>query len=487
MKLFIAALGTETCTFSPLPIGQQNFDETLYHRQNGSRLSSHYFAQPMRIWRERAEALGDEVVESLTAFAQPGGRTRQPVWQALRDAVLADAAKAGSPDYVLLQLHGAMASDDCDDCERELVLALRQQLGPAVTLGVELDLHCHLDPAMVDAADLLVLYKEYPHTDVNDRAEELFSLTRRAALGEIAPQMALRDCRMLGVWRTSDAPVRALVSSMQQREQQAQVLSVSFCHGFPWADVPNVGAKALVVVDGDAALAQRQVDELAAEILALRHSYQPDLLTIPGLLARLPELPGVSVVADIADNAGGGAASDSTWLLSALLEAQVPGVLFGNIWDPLAVRICQEAGEGARLALRVGGKTGPDSGQPLDLVVEVLRIVDDASVTFGAGQQTMGCAVLLAAGGCHIVINSVRTQTFHPDAYTQFAIAIADYRVVVVKSAQHFHAGFAPVADRILYLSAPGTVSPDFLHIALPAAGRPLWPQVADPFAGGPL
>ncbi|XBS71560.1 M81 family metallopeptidase [Acerihabitans sp. KWT182] len=482
MKWFIAALGTETNTFSPLPTGWQNFDETLYLRQDGSRRSAHYFAQPMRIWREMAENHGDEIAESLTAFAQPGGLTRQRVWERLRDDVLADLRNAGAVDGVLLKLHGAMAADGCDDCEKELVLAVRGIVGPRVILGVELDLHCHLDPLMVAAANLIILYKEYPHTDVNDRAIELFTHCRAAVEGKIKPVMALRDCRMLGVWRTPDAPVRAVVEWMSASERQNKVLSLSFCHGFPWADVPNVGAQALAVTDEDAGLAETLADALAQRILALRDAYQPDLLSIDEVCGLLPGLDGVSVVADIADNPGGGAAGDATFLLQGMLRAKPAKVLFGNLWDPVAVRICQEAGEGALLPLRIGGKVGPQSGSPVDLNVRVLRIVENAVVTFGAGRQPMGDAVLLDADGLHIVINTVRTQTFHPDAYTQFGIRLGDYRVVVVKSAQHFHAGFAPVADRVLYVSAPGTVSPDFQHIPLPKAGRPLWPQAADPF-----
>lgn len=484
MKLFIAALGTETNTFSPLPTGRQNFDETLFSRHHGSQ-SDHYFAQPVRIWREMATQQGDEVVESLTTFAQPGGLTRQDVWETLRDDLLADLQSAGQVDWVLLNLHGAMASDDCDDCEKELVLAVRQIVGPEVTIGVELDLHCHLDPELIAAASLVILYKEYPHTDVNDRAVELFTHCRAAALGEFTPVMALRDCRMLGVWRTSDSEIRQLVDEMFASEQQEEVLSLSFCHGFPWADVPNVGAKALVAVKDSPQLAGRLVEDLAEKILALRYSYQPTLLTIDQLTASLPDLPGVTVVADIADNAGGGAASDATWLLQGMIQAKSRGVLFGNLWDPLAVRICQEAGEGSQLPLRIGGKVGPQSGDPLDLRVRVLKIVEQATVTFGAGKQAMGDAVLLEADGLHIVINSVRTQTFHPDAYTQFGLDLNDYRAVVVKSAQHFYAGFAPVADRVIYVSAPGTVSPDFTTLPLAKAGRPLWPQVEDPFAAG--
>ena len=406
------------------------------------------------------------------------------VWWHLRETLLEDLAAALPVDLVLLNLHGAMVAADCDDCEGDLLERVRRRVGPDVVVGAELDLHCHLTERMVAAATALILYKEYPHTDVEDRAAELYRLCRAAAEGRVQPAMALVDCRMLGVWRTSSPPVRALIERMHALEEQDGVLSVSFCHGFPWADVPDVGARTLVIADGDRSRAAKFATDLAAEIWTCRDACRNHLLTIEeGVAAALTPVDGVTVLADVSDNAGGGAASDATFLLSALRLAGVKGVLYGCFWDPLAVRLCQEAGEGASIDLRLGGKVGPLSGDPVDLPVRVRQIVEEAHQTFGDGRQQMGTAVLLEAEGIDLVVNTIRTQTFHPDAFTQFGIDLSGYRTVGVKSAQHFHAGFAPIARRIFYVAGPGTVSPDFACLPVPRSGRPLWPQVEDPFA----
>ncbi len=483
MRIFIAALGTETNTFSPLPTGRKTFEETLWVRRDASLSSDNYFVLPLREWRRLAEAAGDEVIESISAFAQPAGRTVQAVWEELRDTLLDDLRAAGPVDLVLLNLHGAMASEGCDDCEGELVEMVRQIVGREVTVGVEFDLHCHISERLMRNVDALVLYKEYPHTDVAERGAELFEIARRTVLGEIKPVMALRDLRMLDVWRTSDAPVRALVDWMQAAEQRDKVLSVSFGHGFPWADVPDVGAKTVVMIDGDQALAEAVAKELGDRIWKLRETYSANLLNVGDTMAAIAAGNGCTVVADISDNAGCGAAGDSTFLLEPLLASGAESALFGLVWDPAAVRVCEEAGEGSTLRLRIGGKVSAMSGNPVDVEAKVLKIVHDAKVTYGAGKMPMGDAVLLDAGGVHIVINTIRTQTFNPDAFTQFGIDVRSYRTVIIKSAQHFHAGFAPIADRIIYSVAQGTSSPDFKTLPLPHAGRPLWPQVADPFA----
>ena len=484
MKLFIAALGTETNTFSPIPTGRAAFLEDLYVETGASRTSDHWFAGPLKVWRTMGEAAGYAVVESLAAFAPPGGPTRQDVWVDLRDRVLADLRAAGPVDLVLFDLHGAMVAEEQDDCEGELVAAAREIVGKGVTVGVELDLHCHLSERIVAASDVLLTYKEYPHIDVDDRARDLFRLCDDARAGRIRPTIAVADCRMLAVWRTPNQPTRGFVDRMSAAEGRDGILSLSLAHGFPWADLPDVGAKVVAVTDGDPDLARATAEALARELWEMREATTDRLLTLDeAVQVALKPPEAVTVLADVSDNAGAGAASDSTFLLRALVEAGAMRCAIGSFWDPVAVRLCREAGLGARLALRIGGKTGPMSGDPVDLAVRVIGIQADAVQTYGNGKQPMGDCVMVEAGGLHIVLNALRTQVFQPSAFEQFGVSLTDYATVFVKSAQHFNAGFAPRADRILHVAVTGSANPDFAALVLPRAGRPLWPIVADPFA----
>ena len=199
-----------------------------------------------------AEADGHTVVESLSTFAQPGGITLRAVYEELRDALLEDLKAAMPVDAVLLFMHGAMVAEGYDDCEGDTLERVRAVVGPDATIGVELDLHCHLTEAMRASADVIVIYKEYPHTDIVDRARDLYPLVVRTASKEIRPVMAYADCRIVNMWRTSREPVAGFVRRMEALEGRDGILSVSFGHGFPWGDVAEVGAKMLVVADGDA-------------------------------------------------------------------------------------------------------------------------------------------------------------------------------------------------------------------------------------------
>ncbi len=276
MKLFLACLGTETNTFSPFVTGYRTFEETYVARGGNHGATPNMFALPLVRWRELAVAKNWEVVESLCAFATPAGLTLRHVYEDYRDEILADLQAAMPVDAVLLSLHGAMVADGYEDCEGDLIAAVRRIVGPDVPIGGELDLHCHLTELMVEAATVLVAYKEYPHTDYLARADELFALIAATLAGEVKPRMALYDCAMIGVFHTSRQPMRQFVDDMIALESQDAVLSVSLGHGFPWGDVAEMGTRVLVVTDDQPALAASLAADLGRQIFDLRVATQPD-------------------------------------------------------------------------------------------------------------------------------------------------------------------------------------------------------------------
>ncbi|ACA15424.1 Microcystin LR degradation protein MlrC-like protein [Methylobacterium sp. 4-46] len=484
MKLFIASLATETNTFAPLPTGRPAFLAD-YARRDGSRNPPRLSNIGLIAWRRLAEADGHEVVESLSTFAQPGGITLRAVYEDLRDALLADLEAAGPVDAVLLFMHGAMVAEGYDDCEGDTLARVRGIVGPGVPVGVELDLHCHLTETMRQAADVMVIYKEYPHTDIVARARDLYPLVIAAAEGRIRPVMAYADCRMVSLWRTSDPPVRRFVDRMSAAEGRDGILSVSFGHGFPWADVADVGAKMLVVADGDEAAAAALARSLAAEVWAMREEAATPYVTIDAAIDRALACddPRPMVLADVADNAGAGAPSDNTAILRRLVARGVRDAASGLYWDPGAVGICREAGIGARFTLRVGGKCGVTSGDPVDLAVTVRGLADDHSQAgLSGGRALLGPSAWVEADGIHLVLTSQRQQPFDPDAFTGLGLTLHDKRLVVVKSMQHFHAAFAGLASAVLYVAAPGAVPPDFAALPLTKKAGPWWPRDPNPF-----
>jgi microcystin degradation protein MlrC len=485
MRVFTGSLATETNTFAPMPTGLASFKDRGYYPAGQHPPGLNVFAGPLAALREIGPQRGWTVVEGMVAGAQPSGTVTREAYEQLRDELLADLRGALPVDMVILGLHGAMVADGYDDCEGDILARVRQIVGAKVVVGAELDPHMHLSPLMVEQADVLVSMKEYPHTDVMERARELVALCEAKAQGRIRPTAALVDCRMVVPIHTTREPARSFIDRVQAMEGRDGILTISIGQGFAHGNVPDMGSKVLVYTDGDQARADALAMQLAAEIIAMR-----DQLAVryPEIDAALDEAiafgSGPVVLADRADNPGSGAPGDSTFVIRRMIERGITNAAVGPLWDPIAVRIAFEAGAGAKLALRIGGKIGPLSGQPLDLQCTVKALQPDLVMTGLAGAPTdMGDCALVEANGIEIVLVTIRNQALGTDVFTKLGCDLAAKRFIVVKSAQHFHAAFAKVARHVLYVGAPGAATPHTPTLPYTKISRPRWPldDVATP------
>ena len=485
MKVLIAQLATETNTFAAFPTGRGAYEEYGIFHGDASKKAPKGSGEFLHFMRQMMEADGFEVVESLCAFCQPAGRTVRAVYEELRDSILQDVRAAMPLDAVQMFLHGAMAADGYDDCEGDLLDRIREIVGSDVPIGVELDLHCHFTERMRQSADLLICFKEYPHIDGAERARELWKLLQDCVARRIQPTTAVHDCRMVGLWHTTREPMMGFVKRMQSFEGKDGVLSVSLGHGFPWGDVPEAGAKLWVITDNDMPLAERLAAQLGSEFWDLREQTRAPVVSIDEAIDRALAIDGGPVVfGDGADNPGGGAPGDSTFVLARLLERGIGNVALGAFWDLGAIQICKDSGVGAVVDLRVGGKCGPSSGNPVDLRVTVRAVVENHTQSGLDGKTPLGTSVWAqAANGIDIVLASVRTQVFGTDTFTGLGIDLLGKKIVVVKSTQHFHAQFAPVAKEVLYVTSPGALTSDFAGIPYQVRNLDYWPRVQSPSA----
>ncbi|MGH8530023.1 MAG: M81 family metallopeptidase [Nevskiales bacterium] len=453
MRFFIADLMTETNSFAPLPTGMAGFDIARPGGEPGAGIATALGGMLRQIVKAEGHNVG---AESLFAFAQPSGKTLTATYESLRDEILDDLRKAEDIDAVLLVLHGAMIAFGYDDCEGDLLAQVREIVGPGVPVGAMLDPHMHLTGRMLAHAGALVLMKEYPHTDGPARAQELCRILARQRRGEIKPVSAVFDCRMLGMYPTTAEPMRGFVRRMQAIEHEPGILSVSLAHGFPWADVADMGSKLLVIADGDPALAQRWAEPLGREFYALRHALAVSYLSPAEVLATAARETGLSVIADAADNAGGGAPSDNTALLRELLRQRLAPAALGALYDPAA---------------------------PLDVLATVTKLSGNlVQKFFGSMTQPMGRSAAIEVSGVHIVLCSLRAQTYSPDIFTQMGIALEPLRCVVVKSTQHFEAAFEPLAARVLRVAVPGAaLDVNFADFTYTQYNARYFPRESDP------
>lgn len=484
MKVYCAGLTHESNSFSPLPTDMASFRELFLCRPWAGE-GTDILSQPFLECNLRTLSLehGWEVVDGLYAGANPSAPTVRKDYERLQGDIVERLREAMPVDMVLLFLHGAQMAEGYDDCEGAILEEVRAVVGPDVPIGVELDLHCNITPAMSANADIIIACKEYPHTDFLPRARELVALCEATAKGEVKPVMAFARVPMLGFFHTTRQPMRGFVDSLFAEEKRDGILSISLAHGFPASDFEDVGAGVLVVADGDVGLAEATAQRIAEEFFALREAIVAPGLGVGDALAEALAIGGGPVViADASDNPGGGAAGDSTHFLRAMIDAGVADAAIGHLWDPAAYDLIERAGVGASIPLRIGGKSGPLAGDPVDAVVEVLCIRGDLKQLMFDEPVSLGPAASVRVDGIEIVITRVRNQTFGPQTFIDLGIDIPAKRLVVVKSAQHFHTQFAPLAAGIVYASPPGSVSTDFASYPYRRIRRPIWPLDAPPF-----
>jgi len=496
MKVFVAHLSTETNAFSPFPTGLKDFgDEPVAggvatETENRAYHGRGKAAEPDRLngffkaLLSAIEGNGWDCVFSLLAGAQPAGLTVRKAYEDFRAEIISDLRHAKPIDMVFLFMHGAMMAQGYEDCEGDLLTHIRSEVGDGVTIGLLLDPHCHMSDTMIEKADLIACYKEYPHTDALDRGLELLHLMGDTARGTIKPVISSYDCRMLSVYYTEKEPMKSFVADMKVAEEEQGILHTSLVHGFPWADLPFMGTRMLVTTDNDRDKGDAMARLFGEKLFGLREQTAEPITS----LNRAVEIAnsdreGPIVMSDWTDVAGGGAPSDSTYMLSAFLENGVQNAAIAFIYDPGAVSICHTAGIGALLNLRVGGKICRFSGPALDLDVEVIGLKKDYWETLGIGSKApFGDVAAVRCKGIDILLCSIREQPRTPETFTCMGLDPAEKHVIVLKGMHHWRDYYADTASEMLDVAAHGLLNPEFMDIPYQRMSRPRWPIDDDPF-----
>ena len=443
------------------------------------------FAAPLWVARQRVKTSGWQLIEGTCACALPAGITVRRDYELLRDEIIYQIVAAMPLDAVALSMHGAMVADGYPDCEGDLLQRVRAAVGDQVVIGIEIDPHCHLTEVMVDSADAIVIFKEYPHIDFIERAEELLDILAAAVNGDIRPSMSVFDCRMLGFYHTTLEPMKGFIQKIKGLENTDNILSISVAHGFPWGDVLESGTKLLVVTDNDSRKGDALARELGMELFALRgqtHSPTEDMQSAIFRANLLTD--GPIVLADASDNPGGGAPGDSTFVLQELLHQGIHNACLGAIWDPAAVQIAFDAGVGAQLSMCIGGKMGRTSGEQLNVDATIIGLCRESHQSFAESSVALGDCAAIQFNGLDVVLSSIRSQTLGCDLFTNVGIELADKKIIVVKSSQHFYDAFAPIAKEVIYLDSPGTLMQDLKKIDYRYLRANIWPFVENPFSG---
>ena len=426
------------------------------------------------------------ITHAVSAHAGPSGPVTTEAFEHIVNLIV-DAAQAEKPDGVLLCLHGAMVPEFCQDGEGEVLARLRDVIGADLPVAITLDLHANVSVKMCDLAQIIVSYKTYPHVDLREAACHAGKILQRTMLGEISPRTLRAHRPMLGEangGRTDIGPMIERIARARAYESKPNVFAVSINAGFEESDIPEIGPTVLVTCQGDGTAHQAFAETIADDIWQRRAEYLNTYYTVEeaadiAATYIVPDAP--LIIADYADNPGGGAYGDSTALLDALLKKEISHSCFGPMVDPQAAHCLHQHNEGDTVTLAIGGKTDPQfGGEPLTLTGRILRLSDGVCIGDGpmmAGlKMNFGPTCVLQVDGIAILVVSEPIQMYDLQQFRAFGIDPSANRVVGLKSMQHFRAAFEPIAGKIVVCDSGALCTPDPTKLSYRNLQRPIYP-----------
>jgi microcystin degradation protein MlrC len=479
LRILVGAFGHESNTFTPFLTTADDFFarwgvETLHATSlRGS------FAGIVDVLRQHNDV---ELVPALTAWAMPGGVVARAAYERFKAGIL-DAAR--DVDGVCLALHGAMRAEGLDYCEDDLLADLRARVGPAVPISVALDMHANLIRQTMGQINALVAYKTAPHDDTFETGQKAAQMLIAILKAGVRPRIGFAKIPFLlpgEMAQTSLNPMKAMMDLAAEVERIPGVLSASLMNGHCWADVPDIGVSAVVVSDGDAALAQTQADRIAATFWARRADFAVsaeayDLEAAVGHTLAAPE--STVFLSDSGDNPGAGGSTDVPALLAELLRRGATRVLYAAMWDRGAVAACLAAGVGAELTLEIGGKLDVQHGRPLR-VTGVVRALFDGAAWRGGLRQPMGRTrpgpiAVPNVAGVDIILTAARHSFEDPLQLRVLGLEPLDYKIVVLKRG-YLTTEFAVITPRSILAFTPGCTNCRVERMAFARVQRPIYP-----------
>ncbi len=488
MRIALAQVWQETNTFNPIRTTRADFDqfgvtcgyELLETMADTNELGG--FIQSLRQWPERPELIG------LVRYpAWPSGLATADVFEWIRDGLVSSLKAALPVDAVLLALHGSMAAQEHPDVEGELLQAVREVVGPTIPIVSTLDLHASVTPAMIEAADALVIYHTIPHIDIFETGVRGAAVLRRILIDRVKPVTAWVKIPAVFPAEKANTEIGSGMSAdfkrqLQEWEARPEVICAGLTTVQPWLDIPQLGSSVVITTDYRPDLAVELCRNLAAQIWQRRREYLPELVSAEEGVQRAHDCTdGLTILSDAADATTSGAPGDSVWILKELSRYDWPRPALLTLVDPELVIAAEKAGVGAKLDVALGGKRDTQFGTKHHATAQVVRVFDGRFVLSGhIGKNLpidMGrCAVLDLGRNIHVVLTSRSGPHFAPQLFEAAGLDPFAASVLVAKSPCGFRAAYASRAAQIFSVRAPGCAPSDFWNYPYQNIQQPLWP-----------
>jgi microcystin degradation protein MlrC len=356
---------------------------------------------------------------------------------------------------VYLALHGALAVRDVPRPEAEIAKRIREIVGDQIPIVGSFDLHGNEDEEFLKWANAAFVTKRYPHYDAFLQGSRSANYLYRAMKGDYISTTASRKPPVLTAtvlqW-TGQSPSMDIMERARRWEARIKDAYVSVFYGFPWSDVPDIGATVHVITNNDQHLADSIADDMADYIWRVRENFAGGTFPMPNEAVNISKEAIHNdqtpvVLGDYSDRPG-----DATWILQQLINEQISGVLYATLRDERVLeKLKQEnAKPGDAFDMKVGGFTGPQAGNPVAIKGKV--------IFFGPKWSYENIAAIEFGQNNLLIITPTYVQITSPERLRFGPINPDDYQVFVVKSRVHFRRGFDETgyAKTILVVDAPG-------------------------------
>ncbi len=423
---------------------------------------------PVAGFVEAALAQGHELLPLTWTNATPSAHVTENAYERIAAMILEDLAGLKNLDALFLDLHGAMVAEHVDDGEGELLRRVREVVGPDLPLVVSLDLHANVTAEMVELSDCLDIYRTYPHVDMaatGRRCAQHLDALLNGTGGRFKAFRQLPFMIPLTSGCTYEGPAKEVYREVKLLAQEPGVTGVSFACGFCPADFPGAGASLVAYGTSQEAADQAAANLYEAAVeresaFALEALKPAEAVREAMRIARHTDKP--VVLADAQDNAGGGANSDTTGLLRALIDERAEGAVLANLYDPAAAKAAHAAGEGAEVTLSLGGHSGVPGDAPYEGSFKVLRLGDGQCTGTGpfykGAHMKLGPTALLEKDGVKVAVASAKVQLADQAMLRHLGIEPAEQKILALKSSVHFRADFQPMSEAVLVVVSPGPV-----------------------------
>ncbi|MEM9257539.1 MAG: M81 family metallopeptidase [Pseudomonadota bacterium] len=426
-------------------------------------------------------------VPVLIADGQAAGPVEHSEYEIIKADLLQSLRQQLPVDAVYIIAHGAGRTTELHDLDGDYFAAVRKLVGDEVPVVATLDLHANLTPAMIKACDALVSQRTNPHVDSEARAKDAAGVINRMLDGWRPIQAASRIPFLTPQVSQStdrDQPLGAIVAHAEAFIESGKCSGVSVIPGFSFADTPQNGLWLYAFGDDESALLAslqelcelvwQEKDRFTRTTLELGNAVKLAASTEPG--------PRPLIFADIADNPGGGATGNTTWMLQAFLDAGVKEGIFAPFVDAHLVKRAKDIGIGGDFIARFNEQQPTAFSQTLSVTAKVLWLGNgDYDCRYGvyAGSRVpLGESCVLEVAGNKVIVITAAQQLIGADFITHFGVDISAARFIVAKSRGHFRAGFAHMVapEQIFEVDTRGLTTANLKSVPWKDLSRPILP-----------